>query len=216
MPDTGNLTLATNGANLVQAGESNYLYCYAQDGLVEVELRKNREVVESHIVGLQTLVPEKDFDEFRIVNMSGSSNVVRFFFGKGKYSPAADRSVVLIDDAVPPTVALAPGSSLELTGSTITVTSDVAALFVALDDVTVSNSATLISAANSDRLEITISVKDTEANGIRIGGGGVTATKGIYVGPGQSYTAANRGALYGIRDGAADVAVNITESRKVS
>lgn len=214
-PETGSLVLAVNAQVKVPIGDfSNYLYCYDQTGLVEVDLMNGNKVVETHMVERLLNLPGKNFDSIVVRNKHTGTNTVRFFFGRGDYVPNADRSVVVIDDAVPPEVALVSGSTIELTGSTINVTSDVAAVFVSLADVSVTDSATLIAAANTDRLELIISVKETAANGIRLGDNGVTATRGVYIAPGQSFTVANRGALYGIRDGASSVDVTVLESEK--
>lgn len=215
MPDTGNLTLTSGQEMILQAGEANYLYCYDQDGLVEIQLRKDRQVMETHSVERLTLLPGKQFDEFAVINKSGASNVVRFFFGRGQYLPNADRSIVIIDDSTPPVVDLAPGASIELTGSSITVESNIANVIEALADVSVGSAATLLAAANADRLELTISLKESETNGIRVGHSTVTATKGVYVGPGSSYTVQNQAAIYAIRDGAANVTATLIESERV-
>lgn len=215
IPETGPIILAEGGQRKINTGPANYLYCYDQTGLVEVELFNGNTSVETHMVERLLNLPRKNFDTIVVRNKYAGSNTVRFFFGPGDYVPNADRSVVVIDDAVPPVVALAEGSTIELTGSTVNVVSDVSSVFVPLDDVTVSNAATLIAAANADRLEITVVLKDTEANGIRLGSAAVTATKGIYIGPGQSYTVTNRGALYAIRDGGTDVTVSLLENEKV-
>lgn len=214
-PETGNIPLAEGAERKVFTGPANYLYCYDQTGLVEVDLLNGNELVETHMVERLLSLRRKNFDTIIIRNRHSGTNVVRFFFGKGDSIPNADRSVVVLDDAIPPVVDLAPGASLELTGSTINLTVDVASVVAPRDDVTVTSSATLLAAANSDRLEITISIKDTAANGIRLGNAGVTATKGVYIGPGQSYTVSNRGALYAIRDGGTDVSVSILENEKV-
>lgn len=213
--ETGELVLAIGQQLPVNIGsETNYLYCYDQTGLVEVDLYRESKLVETHVVERLLNLPGKNFDAILIRNKHTAENTVRFFFGRGDYVPNADRSVVVIDDAIPPEVSLTPGSTIELTGSTINVTSDVAAVFVSVPDVSVTGSATLIAAANTDRLELIISVKETAANGIRLGDNGVTATRGVYIAPGQSFTVANRGALYGIRDGASSVDVTILESEK--
>lgn len=213
-PDTGNQVLAVGERRKFQVGPCNYLYCYDQTGLVEVELWADEKLQEVHTVERLLNLPRKKFDTFYVKNVHSAENTVRFFMGKGDYVPNADRSVVVIDDASPPVVALAPGSTIELTGSTVNVTSDVASVLSPVDDVTVTAAATLLAAAAANRIELTISIKDTEANGVRVGSAAVTATKGIYVGPGQSYTVANRGAIYAIRDGAADVVVSVLGSEK--
>lgn len=216
IPETGNLLIAQGGQVRANTGVCNYLYCYDQTGLVEVDLISQNSIVETHMVERLLNLPSKDFDSVIIRNKYAGPNTVRFFFGKGDYTPNADRSVVVIDDASPPVVALAAGSTIELSGSTINVTSDVASVFVPLLDVPVSNSAIILAAANINRVELTIAVKDDAANGIRIGNASVTTTKGIYIAPGQSYTVQNRGALYAIRDGAVDVAVSILESESAA
>ena len=213
--DTGNLVIPVGGQVQIITGICNYLYCYDQTGLVVVELQRNNKVIETHTVERLLNLPRKDFDSFIVRNVHSAENTVRFFMGPGDYVPNADRSVVVIDDAVPPVVALADGTTINLTGSSVTVTSDIAAFLTPLDDVTVGAAATLIAAANADRLEIKIAIPDTETNGIRIGNNGVTATKGIYVAPGQTYVEQNTAAIYGIRDGAANVKVTIVESGKV-
>lgn len=213
--DTGLLVIPVGGQVKIISGNCNYLYCYDQTGLVIVDLMLENKVVETHTVERLLNLPRKNFDSFVIRNQHTAENTVRFFMGTGDYVPNADRSVVVIDDAVPPVVALAEGSTINLTGSSVNVTSEIAAFLTPLDDVTVGVAATLIAAQNLDRLEIKIAIPDTETNGIRIGNNGVTPTKGIYVAPGQTYVEQNTAAVYAIRDGAANVKVTIVESGKV-
>ena len=81
-------------------------------------------------------------------------------------------------------------------------------------DVTCTATAGLLIAGNTDRKEVEIGVKDDEPNGIRVGGSGVTATRGSYIAPGTSKFFANTAALYGIRDGSSDVDAYIFEQSK--
>lgn len=215
-PETGLIVLAENGQTKINIGISNYLYCYDQTGLVEVDLLRGNELVETHMVERLLNLPGKLFDTIVIRNRHNDTNTVRFFFGRGGYVPNADRSVVVIDDAVPPVFDLAEGATVNLEGSSVTVASAISNTGTAIDDVTVSNSAILLAAADvGDRLELMISIPETESNGIRIGGADVTATKGGYIPAGSIVFIPFESALYAIRDGSNDVNVTITALRRI-
>lgn len=121
--ETGAVTLAGNEARKFISGSCNYLYCYEQDALVEVELFRDNQLVESHMVERLLNLPAKNFDEFRVVNTSASANVVRFFFGPGQYVPNTDRSLVIIDDTTPPTVIIEDTTpvSVSIDGGSVTL-----------------------------------------------------------------------------------------------
>ena len=78
-------------------------------------------------------------------------------------------------------------------------------------DVTVGSTATLISAQNSLRREIGITVPDGADTGIRWGDSNVTATRGKLLLPGMAAFFGTTAAIYGVRAGSTDVDVSITE-----
>lgn len=81
-------------------------------------------------------------------------------------------------------------------------------------DVAAGSTASLLIAGNANRKEVEIGVKDSAANGVRVGGSGVTSGRGSYIAPGTSKFFANTAALYAVRDGASDVDVYIFEQEK--
>lgn len=215
-PETGILVLAANEKRKIVTGPCNYLYCYDQDALVQVDLLRQGSITETHIVERLLILPNKEFDEYFVTNLSGGSNTVRFFFGKGQYQPNTDRSLVVVDDTTPPVFDLAPGASLSLTGSSVTVATNIANTGTALSDVTVSNLAVVLAAADAGvRFELMVSIPESELNGIRVGGADVTATKGGYIPPGTIVFIPFESALYAIRDGANDVKVTLTALRRL-
>ena len=82
-------------------------------------------------------------------------------------------------------------------------------------DITVGVAATLLKAASATTKEVLIHVPSDAANSIRVGGATVTATTGIEVEPGSTLAIACEAALYGIRDGASDVAVSTLKLSRV-
>lgn len=208
MSETGNITLSAGGRQEFKVGYANYLYCYDQAGLVQVELMRDNSVLETHIVERLTLLDRRTFDSFRLKDKSGSSNAVRFFYGQGEYRVSADRSLVTIDDTDPVDVNVSGGSVL--------VSEKIANQVSDLADVTVTSTAAIIAAADSTRLSIALSIPEDEPNGIRIGGSSITASRGFYVPPGAMvFLSMEDEALYAIRDGSSDVAVSLMELERV-
>lgn len=179
MSDTGTITLTAGQKTKRNIGDANYLFVFAATGIVEVELRKNGAAIESpSMVTRKVLLDQRHFDEIIMTNRHGSNNDVRFFYGPGEYKVPADGAQVTLDDSDPIDVNMVNGS--------ITVNQSVPNDIVPLSDVSVGATATTLAAADSDSLEVLISVPDTETDGIRVGDSTVTATKGLYLGPGQS------------------------------
>lgn len=206
--DTGEFALLASGTRKFPAGKANYLYCYEQSGLVRVDFFKDRRLVESHIMDRLTLLPEKHFDEFRITDISAAANTLRFFYGPGKFVPAADRANIGLDDTTPIRVNMTNGS--------ITVNSSIPNDVLPKPDVIAGVAAGLLVAASAASLEVIISVPDTEPNGIRWGDSTITAAKGAYLGPGMSKVVSiENHALYVIRSGASDVTVTCNTLERV-
>lgn len=200
--DTGVITIAAGGKYPVKTGDSNYLHVYDADGLIVVEMKKQRKTVEFATVARLTTLNGRDYDELVLTDISGSNNDVRIFYGPHSYQPN-DRADVTINNSDPLEVDIVSGS--------VTVNESLPTDFVPLDDVTVGNSATEIAAADPDSLYIEIAIKPDAANGIRLGDGTVGATKGRWLGPGMStHINIQNHAIYGIRDGSEDVDVTIT------
>ncbi|MBC54116.1 MAG: hypothetical protein CMQ34_09830 [Gammaproteobacteria bacterium] len=215
--ESGLIVIPANGQHSIPAGKSNYLYCYDQSGLVEVTLRRDRQSTEVHMMERFGNLQDRDFDEFIIKDKSGSNNTVRFFFGPGQYGTSQDRASVNIDGVIVGEVEVTNTPTVNLTGSSVTVATNIANTGTALDDVTVSNVAVAIATGDPGvRLELMISIPETETNGIRIGGSDVTATKGGYIPPGTIVFVPFESTLYAIRDGAADVKVTMTALRRVA
>ena len=215
--DTGSVTIAANGQKKFQAGPANYLHVYEAQGLMQVTLFKNRSQVESHSIARLTTLNNREFDEFILQDLSGSNNTVRIFTGPGPYEPS-DRAQVTIDDSTPISVEVEDATPVrvDLVTGSVTVNEAQPNDIVPLDDVTVGAAAGVLVTARANSLTIVLSIKDTEANGIRYGDSTVTATKGAYLGPGQQVALdlANH-AIYAIRDGAANVSVSITALDRV-
>lgn len=206
--DTGSVTLTGGEKRTIPCGASNYLYAYSTQGLVAVQLFKDKKPVENpHTLGEKYLLTARDFDEIQVTDLTGSNNTVRFFYGQGDYRPPSDEAVVTIDDSTPIDVSLSSGS--------ITIDADLSNQVDTIPDVTVGSSATALCASNSDRLELLLTIKPDQPNGIRIGDAGVLATSGAYVGPGESRILKSSSAWYGIRDGGSDVVVTLTELESV-
>lgn len=80
-------------------------------------------------------------------------------------------------------------------------------LFTPLDDVAVTNAATLLRAANDDRFAL-ILTNHSDTVHIRIGDATVTATRGVRLYAGASMTVTATSSIYAISEGA-----NVTVSR---
>lgn len=214
--ETGLIEIPVGGQVTIPTGSANYLYCYEQDDLVEVTLRKDRQNTESHMMERFGNLEGRVFDEVIIKNKSTISNSVRFFFGPGSYGTSQDRASVVVDGPISGTVEVTNTPTVNLTGSSVTVATNVANAGTALADVTVTNVATLLVAAEAGvRFELMVSIPETELNGIRIGGADVTATKGGYIPPGTIVFVPFEAALYAIRDGDTSVKVTMTALRRV-
>lgn len=199
--DTGTITVAANGNVKRSVGPSNYLHVFDATGLIHVELIRDNRVAEGHNIARLTTLNGRNFDQIRVIDLSGANNDVRLFYGPGDYQPN-DRAEVTVDDSTPVDINIVSGS--------VSVNESLPIDIVPLDDVTVGVAATLIAAADAKSLYVEIAVKDDAANGIRIGDSTVTATKGRWIGPGMTaHINVQNHAIYGIRDGAADVTVTI-------
>lgn len=89
----------------------------------------------------------------------------------------------------------------------------VPAVITPIADVTVTNVATLLRAANSARLSLSGTNNDGGVN-IRIGDATVTAARGQRIGPGASFKTTVVAAVYAISEGA-NVTVSLTEETQV-
>lgn len=216
-PETGNLTIdASAKSQPISVGPCNYLYCYDQTALVQITLYKNRQEVETHIMERLTNLPGKDFDEFIIENLSGSSNTVRFFFGRGEYVPNADRSVVVIDDSTPPLVEIDDTVPVEvnIAGGSVTLNSDVVSGSVlSVPDVACASAATTaVVTANASNTTVRVTNPDTSTLAIRVGThSGVGAANGSIIYPGQMWEAKTKCGVwvYNPNAGSINVAVEV-------
>lgn len=212
--ETGLLTIPANGQVTIQVGRANYIYCYKQTGLVEITLRNDRRSLETHMIERLGKLEEREFDEVIIRDRSGAENAVRFFYGPGKYGTSQDGATVSVAGAISGEVSIVGTPTVNLTGSSVSVESDVPSTFEALDDVLVEDSPVLLVASSATLLGVEISVPDDAVNGIRVGDAGVSATAGVRIAPGMVYSKSGRHDLYAIRDGATSVTVSMSKSGK--
>lgn len=202
--ETGSITLSSGASVKINTGPANYLFAYQLTDLALVQLRKNGQTVEEHNVVRKLPLNGKDFDEIIVKDKSGSNNTFRFFYGQGEYLPPADGAEVGIDDTDPIDVNMVNGS--------ITVNESLPNEVLALADVTVTNSATTLAAADSTSLEVLVSIPASETDGIRVGENGNVATnRGLYMGPGdfRVFTLSNH-ELSAIRESGASGDVTVT------
>ena len=207
--DTGSLTLLTGKQTKIPTGVSNYLYLFDASGLLLIKLIRNNSVVEQHVAGRLTLLPEKNFDTVEIENVSGASNTFRVIYGPGKYEPPADRSEVTVNDEDPVRIQVISGG---FTVDTVVEPSNVVGVG---SDVSIGAAATLIAAADVTRKELIIEVDIDATDPIRIGDASVTAATGLKVAPGSTMVLAQAGAVYGIRTGATNVPVSWYAGKRV-
>lgn len=222
--DTGDFTLQANAEKRIILGPSNYFYLYDATGLVVVELWDGKKFIEAHTMGRLALLPGKQYDTVVIRDASGNANTVRAFYGPGNYSPAVDRANIDIEDGTSvdignqPTVTVDDGTPVRvnMVNGSITVSNTLPNQVTPLPDVSVGVAATLVAAADAESLEYVVTIKPDAPNGVRWGNGGVTATKGAYIGPGETRVISIENAnLYMIRDGASDVDVTLTLLERV-
>ncbi len=124
----------------------------------------------------------------RVTLLSTTSQNVTIILGFGKYHDARATVNATVNTTISPSNTLANPA-----------------------DVTVGVAATVIAAADANRKEIMIHVPSDAANSIRIGSASVAAGAGIEVEPGTTFVLATESAVYGIRDGVADVDVSILD-----
>lgn len=117
--------------------------------------------------------------------LSTTTQTVTIVLGFGKYRDARASVNATVNTTV------APSDTFDNTG-----------------DVTIGSSATLLKSADTETKEVLIHVPSTAQNSIRLGGASVTASTGIEVEPGQTFSLAVEAAIYGIRDGSNDVDVS--------
>lgn len=198
--DTLPITLSSGAEHKQPAGgQSNYLYVYQATGLIRVDFYHQNRKIESHNAAGQFNFKERNFDEFRITDLSGSNNTVRIFYGPGDYNPPGQDSVSIGNTV-----------DVNISSGSVTVNESQPTAIVPLDDETVTSTAAQLVAANSDSLFIEISIPDDQSNGIRIGNSTVTSTKGRWIGPGMTATMQlQNAAVWAVRDGAADVTVTL-------
>lgn len=205
-PDTGSFAVPANDKVKKPTNVRHYLYCYEQTGLVRVHLYRNNKVIESHNMTLKSLLSGKEFDAIEVEDLTGSENTVRFFHGVGEFSPASDEATVTVANTSPIDVDI---------GESVTISTSVPNQSDTIPDVTVGSSATLIASANASRLGVFLKIKSGESNGIRWGDSGVLAGSGDAIEEGESRYIPGTQAIYGIRDGGADVDVCVTEIENV-
>jgi len=122
----------------------------------------------------------------RVSLLSTTTQTVTLVLGFGDYTDARATVNATVNTTIAPSNTLNPAS-----------------------DVTIGAAATSIVAADANRKEIMIHVPSDAANSIRVGDSGVTAASGLEVEPGSTLVLATESAVFGIRDGAADVAVSV-------
>jgi len=142
---------------------------------------------ESNRLAKQTSGMGGKFDDVytRVTLLSTTNQTITVIFGFGSFADARATLSATINATI------APSDTLDNTS-----------------DVTVGVAATLLKAADADSKEVLIHVPSGAANSIRVGGASVTATSGVEIEPGSTLAIACEAALYGIRDGAADVDVS--------
>ncbi len=121
----------------------------------------------------------------RVTLLSTTTQTVIVIFGFGKFSDARATVNATVNTTI------APSDTFDNTS-----------------DITVGSTATLLKAADTATKEVLIHVPSDAANSIRVGGSSVTATSGLEVEPGSSFTINCEAAIYGIRDGSSDVSVS--------
>ena len=121
----------------------------------------------------------------KIVLLSTTTQTVVVIFGYGEFADARASVNATINTTV------APSDTLDNSS-----------------DVTVSNVAILLKAADANMKELLIHVPSDAANSIRVGNASVTATTGLEVEPGMSLQLSVEAAVYAIRVGASDVTVS--------
>ncbi len=198
--DTLPITLSSGAEHKQPAGgQSNYLYVYQATGLIRVDFYLGNRLVESHNAAGQFLLKERDFDEFRVVDLSGSNNTVRIFYGPGDYSPPGQDNVSIGNTV-----------DVNISSGSVTVNESQPTAIIPLSDETVTSTPAQLVAANSDSLFVEIAIPDDQTNGIRIGDSTVTSGKGRWIGPGMTASLQlQNAAVWAVRDGAADVTVTL-------
>ena len=205
--DTGLHTVAGNGQLTLTTGPANYLHAYEAEGLFLVQLLLDRKVVDHHIFDRLTTLNDREFDEIRLTDLTGSNNDIRLFYGSGHYT-ANDRNEVT----------LAQTADVNIVSGNVTVNNAQPNTIVPLADGSVGSTAAQLVAADADSLYVVIKVPSSAARGIRIGDSTVTTTKGHLIEPGETATVqVQNAAIWAVREAAAvtNVAVTLTRFDKV-
>lgn len=75
----------------------NYLFVVASTEILEIELVRKSQTVETHFVKQGGGLYDKDFDSIVVKNEGASSSFVHIVTGQGKYSPSQSDSRVTVD-----------------------------------------------------------------------------------------------------------------------
>ncbi len=199
--DTQQFTLSANGSSKpFSAGLANYLYVKDATGLIRVELWRDRNLVEEHTLGEQFTLKNRNFDEFRILDLSGSSNTVRILYGPGEFDPPAGQSIVTVDDSTPVDISIAGEQTVTIDDST-PVDVNLASGSITLNQANISNGATSVPdvsctgsattqvvTASASNVRIRVSNPSTNSSSMRVGlHSGVGAANGTPLPPGTTY-----------------------------
>lgn len=176
-----NLNLAS-GASQKLTVQGNFFHLFAAIGTIDVvfdEQNKFTGIVTGVSLGL---AENQYYNDVEITNTASETQALKVVLGFGKLVDT--RAAVSINNVQSDTLS-------------------------SVADVTVSTTAVSVSAQNEDQRAVIIGVPFDAANGIRVGDSAITATRGIYVGIGQSITLETNAQVFAIRDGAADVDVSV-------
>jgi hypothetical protein len=154
MPSSLNETLAANGDDAVFGTHlrGEYLSCYEQDGLVEVELYLDNTMVEVHTVERFVTLNYKKYDYVKFRNLSGKENKIIFFHGLGVYQASQDRALVTVDN----------------TGAALTVRNVADGATVLSDVVVAAGAKVKVFDANLSRLEAYVQSLGENTSDVRI------------------------------------------------
>lgn len=169
------LILAASGDRAARSiqGTGNYVYCYDQEGLVEIQLLANNEIKERHIVERFVTLNDRFFDEIKIINISGEDNNIRFFTGLGTYTASQDRanvSIDIADDKLPVSIADTVSVTLDAGQLALTINSfDVANGSSVLPDIEVpAGQQVVLFPADNDRIQAIVQSIDKNTGVVRI------------------------------------------------
>lgn len=207
--DTGSFTLTSLAASApIAAGVANYLHVRSATGDIRIRLFSNNKEFESHAAGHNYTLTDRVFDKFIIEDMSGSNNTIRIWYGPGKYSPPGQDNVNVGNTV-----------DVNLVNGSVTVNQSLPNEFLALPDVMAGAAVGTLAAADSESLEVLVSIPQSESFGVRIGeAANVGVTRGHYMGPGDAriFSLSNH-ELSIIRESAAtgDVRVTVAKLNRV-